>query len=195
MAYFKNGYWYYTRFEAGQEYPIYYRKPKSLDAVEEIMLNVNEMSVDHEFYNIGGLSVSPDNKLLAFSEDTASRRIYTIRFKNLESGEIYRDEIENVSCGAAWGNDNKTVFYTTKNEVTLLSEKIKRHAIGESVEDDMVVYQEKDPSFYIGVYGSKSGKYIIIANRSTLTNDYRILKADDPYGAFKQFTARESEML
>ena len=168
VPYFKNGYWYYTRFETGQEYPIYCRKKESLDAEEEIMLNVNEMAEGHEYYSVGGLSVSPDNTWLAYSEDTVSRRIYTIRFKNMETGEIHADEIANTQGGAAWTNDNKTVFYTEKNEVTLLSEKIKRHTVGEKVEDDEVVYHEKDPSFYIGVDRSKSGKYIIIGGRSTI---------------------------
>ena len=194
VPYFKNGYWYYTRYEVGQEYPILCRKPKTLDAGEEIMLNVNEMADGHEFYDIGGLSVSPDNKLMAFSEDTLSRRFYTLKFKNLESGEILNEEIKNTAGGAAWANDNKTVFYTTKNEVTLLTEKIKRHTLGEIIDDDEVVYHENDPSFYIGVYRSKSGKYIIIANRSTLSNDYQILSTDDPYGSFKQFAVRESNL-
>lgn len=195
VPYFKNGYWYYTRYEKDQEYPIYCRKKDAMDSEEEIMMNVNEMSVGHEFYNIGGLSVSPDNKLLAYSEDTLSRRIYTVRFKNLETGELLDDEITNTQGGAAWANDNKTVFYTSKNEVTLLSEKIRRHTLGADVKDDKVIYHEKNPSFYIGVNRSKSGEYIIITNRSTLVSDFHILNSNDPNGKFKQFAPREKDML
>jgi oligopeptidase B len=194
VPYFKNGYWYFTRFEKGQEYPIYCRKEKSLDAAEEIMLNVNELAQAYDYYKIAGLSVSPDNRILAFSEDTLSRRIYTIKFKDLETGKLLEDEINNVEGTAAWANDNRTVFYTSKNEVTLLSESIMRHTLGSDVTKDEVVYHEQDPSFYIGVYRSKSGKYIIIYNSSTLVSDFHILSTDDPKGQFRQFTKREKEM-
>jgi len=194
VPYIKNGYWYYTRFEVGQEYPIYCRKNRSLEAPEEILLNVNDLASGYDYYSVAGLSISPDNRLLAFSEDTLSRRIYTVKFIDLRTGEFLKDEIPNVQGVVAWANDNKTVFYTAKNEVTLLSEKIMRHSLGSDIQDDDVVYHEKDPSFYIGVHRSKSGKYIIIGNSSTLASDYHILSTDDPYGKFKQFTAREKEM-
>jgi oligopeptidase B len=195
VPYFKNGYWYYRRFEAGQEYPLYCRKKQSLDAPEEVMLNVNEQAAGYDYYNAGGLSVSPDNKILAFAEDTLSRRIYTIKFKNLETGKMLDDAIPNAQGGACWSNDNQTVFYTSKNEVTLLSEKIMRHQLGNPVSDDATVYHEPDKSFYIGVYRSKSGRYIIIGSGSTLVSDYRILSTDDPLGTFQQFTPREDDML
>ncbi len=195
VPYFKNGYWYYSRFETGQEYPVYCRKKGTPEATEEVMLNVNELAAGYDFYNVSGLSVSPDNKLLAFSEDTLSRRIYTMKFKNLETGQYLDDEIPNVQGGAAWASDNKTIFYTSKNEVTLLSEKIKRHELGSSSESDVTVYHESDPSFYIGVYRSKSGKYIFIYNESTLVSDYHILRSDNPTGDFMQFIPRETDML
>jgi oligopeptidase B len=195
VPYFKNGYWYFTKYETGQEYPVYCRKKASLDAAEEVMLNVNDLAKGYEFYNAGGLSVSPDNKILSFAEDTLSRRIYTIKFKNLETGELLEDVIPNTQGGAAWANDNKTVFYTSKNEVTLLSEKINSHELGTDVDQDVTVYNEEDPSFYIGVYRSKSGKFIIVENESTLVSDYHILSADDPAGKFRQFTPRETDML
>lgn len=193
VPYYKNGYWYYTRYETGQEYPVYCRRKETMDNEEEIMLNVNEMAKGHGFYNIGGLSVSPDNQLLAYAEDTLSRRIYTIKFKDLTTGKLLDDEINNTETDIAWANDNKTIFYTSKNEVTLLSEKIKRHTFGDT--NDTVVYHEEDPSFYIGVSRSRSGKYIFISNRSTLVNDYHILRTDNPLGAFRNFTAREKDML
>ena len=191
VPYFKNGYWYYSKYEEGKEYPIYCRKPGSLDAAEEVMLDANLEAGKYDYYSVRGLAVSPDNKILAFNEDTLSRRIYTVRFKNLETGEYLSDQLPNSDGGGAWANDNQTFFYTTKNKVSLLSEKIQRHTLGLPAEDDVVVYEEKDPSFYIGVYRSKSGKYIIIYNSSTLVSDYHILKADEPFSSFTQFSPRE----
>ena len=191
VPYFTNGYWYYTRYEKGKEYSIYCRKKGSLEAEEEIMLNVNSMARDHDFYQVTGLAVSKDNKLLAFGEDTLSRRIYTIKFKNLETGELLEDKIPNTEGSGAWANDNKTFFYTTKNEETLLSEEVYRHQLGSSVQQDELVYRETDPSYYIGVYKSKSDQFIIIWNSSTLSTDFRILEADNPGGRFRSFTTRE----
>jgi len=191
VPYFKNGYWYYTRYEEGQEYPIHCRKKGNLEAKEEVMLNVNLLAEGKDYYAASGLSVSPDNKLLAFAEDTVSRRIYTIRFKNLETGEMLSDQLENAEPGGAWAKDSKTFFYTTKNEVSLLSEKIWRHQVGDT--QDVMVYHEKDPSYYIGVYTSKSGEYIIIYSSSTLVSDYQILDANTPLADFKSFTPRGTD--
>ncbi len=191
VPYFKNDYWYYTRYEEGKEYPIYCRKKGSLESDEIILLNVNEMAEGHDYFNVGGFSVSKDNKILAFAEDTLSRRIYTVKFKNLETGEYLTDEIKGSNGGVAWANDNKTVFYTSKNEVTLLSEKILRHKLGQEQAVDALVYKEKDPSYYIGAYKSKSDEYIIIYNSSTLSSDYWILDANQPEGKFKNFSPRE----
>ncbi|MEQ9404028.1 MAG: S9 family peptidase [Cyclobacteriaceae bacterium] len=193
VPYFSNGYWYYTKYEEGGEYPIYCRKKGSLDNEEIVLMNVNEMAKGYEYYSAFNAGISPDNKILAYAEDTLSRRVYTIRFKNLETGELFEDQIENTTGGAAWANDNKTVFYTTKNKVSLLSEKIYRHKLGTSSTADVMVYHEKDPSYYIGAYKSKSDKYIIIYNSSTLVSDYRILNADNPNGEFKQFSPREDK--
>jgi oligopeptidase B len=190
VPYLKNGYWYYTRYSEGKEYPIYCRKKGNLEASEEILIDANERAEGHDYYNATALRISPDNKILAFAEDTLSRRIYNIRFKNLETGEMMPDLLTNAEPGGAWAKDNATFFYTTKNKVSLLSEKIWRHRLGNSAAKDELVYQEKDPSYYIGVYNSKSDDYIIIYNGSTLVNDYHILKADNPNGAFKQFIPR-----
>lgn len=190
VPFFKNGYWYYTRYEEGKEYPIYCRKKETLQAEEQVMLNGNELAVDHSYYKIASWEVSPDNKVIAFNEDTLSRRIYNVRFKNLETGEFLEDILPNSNGDAAWANDSKTIFYTTKNKVSLLSERIVRHKLGTPISQDQIVYHEKDPSYYIGVYKSKSDKYVIIYNSSTLVSDYHILNADDPSGKFKQFTPR-----
>ncbi|MCH7764548.1 MAG: S9 family peptidase, partial [Candidatus Marinimicrobia bacterium] len=193
VPYLDNGYWYYTRYEKGKEYPIYCRKNKLLENPEEILIDVNEWAEGHDYFSLTGLAVSPNNKYLAFSIDTLSRRIYTIKVKDLETGEILTDEIKSTQGGAAWANDNQTFFYTTKNEVTLLSEHIDRHKLGTPQSDDVRVYTEKDNSFYIRVYRSKSDKYIIIYNGSTLVNDYHILEADNPEGEFRSFFPRDTE--
>ncbi|MCF8361488.1 MAG: S9 family peptidase [Prolixibacteraceae bacterium] len=189
VPYFKNGYWYYTRYEEDKEYPIYCRKKETLESEEQILLDANNRAEGHNYYQAGGLSVSPDNKLLAFSEDTVSRRIYTIRFKNIESGEILPVVIDNTTGSGAWANDNKHFFYTSKDEVSLLSNKIWRHELGNN--NDVMVYEEKDPSYYIGVHRSKSGKYITIWNSSTLSSDYQLIDADKPLSATINFTPRE----
>lgn len=195
VPYFKNGYWYYSKYEEGKEYPIHCRKEKSLEAEEQILLDVNKFAEGQTYYSVGGLSVSPNNKILAFGEDNVSRRIYTIRFLNLETGELLPDRIENTTGGGAWANDNETYFFTTKDKISLLSDKIWRHKLGTKNSKDVMVFQEKDPSFYIGVYKSKSGKYIIITESSTITSDYHILNADTPEEKFKQFTERVPNML
>jgi len=192
VPYFKNGYWYYTRYEKGKEYPIYCRKNKSLENEEEVLLNVNDMAEGYEYYVATSLMVSPDNKILAYAEDTLSRRIYTIKFKNLETGEMLNDELINAESGGAWAKDNNTFFYTTKDETTLLSEKIWRHKLGSEQDQDEMVYEEKDNSYYTGVYNSKSDDYVIIYSTSTLTSDYQILRTDNPNGDFHQFTSRET---
>ena len=190
VPYLKNGYYYYSRYEKDKEYRIHCRKKGSLDANEEILLDENILAKGHDYFSIGGLSISPNNKWLAYGVDTVSRRVYEIRFKNLESGDILDETIENSTGGVAWANDNETVFYTSKNETTLLGEKIWRHKIGSNNLDKMV-YHETDETFYNGVYRSKSGKFIIIYHSSTLTTDYQILNADNPNGKFTRFTPRD----
>ncbi|MCX2742947.1 S9 family peptidase [Mangrovivirga sp. M17] len=185
-----NGYWYYSRFEENKEYPIYCRKEETLEAEEEIILDANKMAEGHEYFNVAGLEVSPDNKLLAFGVDTVSRRLYTLHIKNLETGELLPVTAANTSPGYAWADDNENIFYTSKNTETLLSEKVYRHNINE--QNDELVYEEKDQSFYIGVYREKTGKYIIIWNSSTTTSDYHLLESNNPQGEFKQFTKRSS---
>ena len=191
VPYHKNGYWYYVRFEEGKEHPIYCRKKGSLSAEEEILLDANIEAANHKFYQVAGLSVSPDNKILAFGEDTVSRRIYTIRFKNLETGEIMDDALTNTTGGAAWANDNQTVFYTTKDE-SLRPEKVFRHKLGQTT--DQEVYHENDETFVCGAYRSKSGQFIMIASGSTVSNEYRFLDANNPEGQFAVFQKRERDL-
>ncbi|MGQ7853447.1 S9 family peptidase [Pedobacter sp. WC2501] len=192
---FRNGYYYYSRTEDGQQYFKYCRKKGSLSAAEEILLDVDQLAKGHSYYSATGFSVSPDNKLLAFGVDQVSRRQYTINIKNLETGEMLKDVITNTEGGVAWANDNKTFFYTSKNPVTLLSEKIKKHVLGSDAKTDAVVYDEKDNTNYIGVGKSKNGKYIFIASQGTLTSEYKIVDADHPESPFKVFAARSKDVL
>jgi len=193
VPYLKNGYYYYSRYEEKKEYAIYCRKKGFLDAEEEVMLDGNELAEGYDYFAVGGMSVSPDNNWLAYGIDTLSRRFYTIYFKNLSTGNILEQVVPNTTGNIAWANDNKTVFYTLKNKITLLSEKIYRHKIGSDPVKDVLVYKEDDIEYYTGVYRSKSGKYIIIWNGSTLVSDYHILSADNPDGYFVNFTPRGTE--
>ena len=185
VPYKENGYYYYTKTEAEKEYFLLCRKMGSLNADEEIMLNVNEMAEGYEYYALGGASVSKNNKLVAFGVDTLSRREYTIYFKNLETDEVLEDAIPLTTGGAVWANDDKTVYYTLKDDVTLRSEKIMKHVLGTPTEDDEVVYYEEDETFSVFIYKTKSQDYLIIGSESTLTSEYRYLDANHPEGEFK----------
>lgn len=190
VPYKKNGYYYYTRYEEGKEYPIYCRKMGSLDAEEEIMLNVNEMAEGYAYYAAGGLSISPNNRYLSYGVDTVSRRKYTIHIKDLETGEILEDYIPLTTGSSTWANDNKTLFYTVKDEQTLRSKSIHKHMRGTSAAEDQVVYNEEDETFSTYVYKTKSEQYIVIGSGSTLTTEYRVLDADNPGGEWKVIQPR-----
>lgn len=191
VPYKLDGYWYITRYEEGKEYPIYSRKKESLNAEEELLFDCNQMAEGHEFFNLRGVSISPDNSMASFGTDTISRRQYNIQVKSLKSGEIYPDIIENTTGSSVWANDNKTLFYTKKDPVTLRSDRIFKHVLGTSSDEDELVFQEKDSTYNTFVYKTKSRKYIVIGSSSTLTSEYRILDADDAEGEFKVFSPRE----
>jgi oligopeptidase B len=190
VPYLYNGYYYITRYEKGKDYPIYSRKKGSLDAKEEILFNCNELAQGHAYFQLGGLSVSPDNKLATFGTDIVGRRIYTIGVKNLETGEILADKIENTTGGAVWANDNKTIFYSHQDKVTLRSDKVYKHKINSDAAADILVYYEKDDTFNVDVSKSKSKKYLVIESHSTLTTEAQILEADNPDGKFRVFQKR-----
>ncbi len=190
VPYKLNGYWYLTRFETGKDYPVYSRKKESLETSEEILFDVNKMAEGFEYYSLGGLNVSQNNKLIAFGVDTLSRRKYTIQVKNLATGELYPEKIENTTGGSTWANDNKTLYYTKKDEQTLRSYQIYKHILGTDPAEDELIYEEKDETFNTYVYKSKSREYIIIGSSSTLTTEYRFLKADNPEGEFSVFQPR-----
>ena len=192
---FKNGYFYYTRTEDGKQYYKYCRKKGSLDAKEEILLDVDKMAEGHAYYAATGFDVSEDNRFLAFGQDLVSRRQYTICIKDLQTGQLLRDAIENTEGDPCWANDNKTIFYTAKNPVTLLSEKIKRHTLGSDAKNDVLVYEEKDKSNYIGVEKSKNGRYIFIASQATMSSEFRFVDAARPTDPFKLFQPRMKDVL
>ncbi|MEM9916793.1 MAG: S9 family peptidase [Bacteroidota bacterium] len=193
VPYKKNGYFYLTRYETGKEYPIYSRKKGNLEASEEIMLNVNQLAEGYDYFSIAALSVSPDNRLLAYGEDTVSRRIYTIRIKNLESGENVEDVIPNTTGRAVWANDNKTLFYTVKDEA-LRSYKIFKHRLGTAPEEDVEVFHEKDETFSCFVTKTRSQKFITIGSFQTVSNEYHLIDADDPDKPMRVFQPRERKL-
>ncbi|HET8854664.1 MAG TPA: oligopeptidase B, partial [Salinimicrobium sp.] len=185
VPYKYNGYWYITKFEKGKNYPVYFRRKDAPDAPLEEMFDVNEMAGDSDFYSLSGISISPDNRLAAFAVDDVGRRNYTIRIKDLHTKKLLPEEITCTTGGSTWASDNKTLFYARKDEETLRSNEIYRHILGEQPKGDKLVFKEYDETFHSYVYKSKSRKYIIIGSDSTLTSEYRILKADDPHGEFK----------
>ena len=191
VPYKKDGYYYITRFKKGNEYPIYIRKKGNLNADDDIMFDVNIMAKDFDYYQLGGISISTNNTIAAYGVDTVSRRIYTIRFKNLETGELYDDVIEGTTGGCTWANDNKTVFYTRKDEQTLRSFKVFKHILGTDSADDIEIYHEEDDTFNTFVYKTKSKKYLVIGSSHSISSEYRILDANTPNGEFKIFQERE----
>ncbi|AXB57256.1 S9 family peptidase [Flavobacterium fluviale] len=190
VPYFYNGYFYVTRFETGQDYPIFARKKGSLSAEEEILFNCNEMAKGHAYFKLGGLSISPDNKFASFGVDIIGRRIYTIQIKNLETGEILADKIENVTGASVWANDNNTIFYVRQDQVTLRADKVFKHKLNTESEKDVLVFDEVDDTFNVSISKEKSRKYIVIGSGSTLTTEYRILNSNNPDGEFTVFQPR-----
>lgn len=193
VPYKHNGYWYITRYETGQEYPIHTRRKGSLDAPEEILFNVNDLARDFSYYHLGGINITENNELAAFGQDTLSRRIYTIQIKNLKTGELLPDKLENTTGSSVWAADNKTLFYTRKDE-TLRPYQIWKHTLGTPQSEDVLVYQEDDDTFNAYVYKTKSRKYIIIGSGSTVSDEYRFIPADQPNAKWNLFSPRERDL-
>ena len=194
VPYEKNGYYYITKYETGKQYPVYTRKKTSLEAKEEIIIDVNELAAGHEYYALTGLNVNQLNTVAAYGVDTVSRRQYDIQFKNLETGEVYPEVIKNTTGNTAWTNDNKTVFYAKKDPKTLRSDEIYKHVLGTDVSEDELIFEEKDEAFWAFAYKSKSKRFIIIGSYSTLSTEYRYLDANDPNGEFKIIHPREKDL-
>ena len=187
-------YYHYTRYEEGKEYPLFCRKKHSLEATEEILLDCNALAEGHAFFDIGEVSLSEDDRLLAYSVDTVGRRIYTAYIKNLDTGELVGESIPGTSGNLVWAGDNVTLFYGVKDE-TLRPCKIMRHRLGTPVADDVEVYCESDETFVCYVSKTKSKKYLIINSESTLSSECRILENDHPEGVFRVFQERQQDML
>lgn len=197
VPYTLDGFSYYTRYEEGQEYPIYCRKivmkgTENQSSKEEIILNVNDLAKGHEFCQASPAGVSPDNKILAFFIDTVGRRKFTLQFKDLQTGKLLADKIVDAS-GFAWANDGKTVFYGKKDALTLRSYQVYKHQLGYDPAEDALIFEEKDEIYSSFVYRTKSKKYIIIGSGSTLSSEYRYIDADNPNGEFKLFLPRDRE--
>ncbi|MCS3810566.1 S9 family peptidase [Xanthomonas sp. 4461] len=193
VPYRERGYWYYTRFEAGKDYPIQARRKGSMEAPEEVLLDVNQMAQGKGYFSVGEAEVSQDNRLLAWADDAVGRRQYTIRFKNLDTGEIYPDTVEGVSPNVVWADDNKTVFYVENDPETLLTVRVKKHVLGTASKDDVLVYEEKDDSFYMGVGRTRDDKYITIGVESTVSSETRYALAAKP-DTFKVLAKRERDV-
>jgi len=194
VPYFYNGYYYITRFEKGKDYPIFSRKKESLEAEEEIMFDCNVMAEGQSYFHLRGINVSEDNQWVAFGVDTVSRREYTLQVKNLITGELSPISIEKTTGSSTWAADNKTLFYSRKDEVTLRADKIYKHKLGTSIAQDVLVYFEEDDTFDTHIFKEKSRKYLVIGSESTLTSEYRILESNNPDGEFRIFQERVREV-
>ncbi len=188
---FEDGWWYYTRFENGRQYPIEARRKGSMDAPEEILIDGNERAVGHNFYQLANTAVSEDGRILGVAEDIVGRREYTVRFKDLASGQWLADEIPAVGPAIVFADDNRTVYVVEEDKTTLLPYQIKRHVLGRPYAQAELVYEEKDNTFGVGVQRSKSDRYIMIYVGSTLTTELRLGSAADPRANFQVYLPRE----
>jgi oligopeptidase B len=193
VPYRERGYWYYSRFETGQDYPIYARRKGSMDAPEEVLLDVNVMAKGKDYFSVGDWVVSQDNKMLAWAEDDVGRRQYTVRVKNLETGEVYEDRIGGVSPNLVWADDNRTLFYIEKDLETLLTKRVKKHVLGTPASQDVLVYEEEDESFYMGIGRTRDDRFICIGVESTVSSESRCTPAANP-GAFTVLAPRERDV-
>ena len=193
VPYRLNGYYYYQRFEKGQDYRVYCRKRGALDAPEEVMLDANELARGHDYFDLRSPDVSSSNDLLAYAVDTVGRRIYTIHFRNLASGERLETVIPGVTGNLAWAEDNRTLFYAKQHPETLRSYQIWRHVLGTDPTQDELVHEEADETFSAYVWKTKSRAFVIIGSFQTLSNEYRFLDASQPGGEFTLFLPRERD--
>lgn len=193
LPYFFNKYWYIVRFEIGKEYPIFSRKFQTLEHAEEILIDVNVLAENQKFFEIGSVAVSPNNKMMSFSSDTMGRRIYKINFKNLETGEILQDQISNTTGKAVWANDNEHVFYTRKDD-SLRAYQVFMHQLGTDSSQDVLVFHEKDETFDVNVFKTKSLEYIFIASSSTISDEHRFIPADNVLAEWKVIQPRIDDL-
>jgi oligopeptidase B len=195
LPYKYKGYYYYTRFEKGKEYAINCRKKGTLQAKEEILIDQNELAKGKKYFALGALSISTNKQIMAYATDTVGRRIYNVYFKDLSTGKMLPDVIQNVTGNIVWANDNKTLFYSRQDLQTLRSFQIYKHVLGTDSSKDELVYEEKDVQFSCYIGKSKSDKYLMIISNSTLSSEIRYLEADKPNGSFKVFLPRQKDHL
>jgi oligopeptidase B len=193
VPYLDRGYWYYRRYDLGDEYPVYARKSGSLEAPEEVLLDLDELARGRDFYDVAALEISPDNRLLAYAEDTVGRRQYTLRFKDLATGRTLPDVIPNVEDAVAWTADNRSVLYIEKDPQTLLGNRVRRHVLGTDPASDLLVFEEADESFYVDVGATKDGRYLYIHSQSTVSSEQRCADAADPRLEFRVILPRERD--
>jgi oligopeptidase B len=192
VPYRRRGYWYYTRFEAGKDYPILARRKETMQAPEEIMLDQNAMAAGKAYFQVGDTEVSPDNRLLAWAEDDIGRRQYVLHIKDLTTGEIFADRVENIEPNLVWADDNRTVFYVEKNPTTLLGNRVKTHTLGAAAVQDKLIYEEKDDAYYISLSRTRSEKFICISLESTVSSEQRCTSAAAP-GTFVVIAPRQRD--
>lgn len=204
----KDGYWYYTRYASGQEYPIHARRSDAAGvdaqsiqsanakgdfAGETVLLNVNELAQNHDYYSAFPSAISHDNRLLVWAEDISGRRQYTLRIKDLSGGEDLPDVLPGTSGNAVWADDGKTLFYVENDPDTLLTVRVKKHILGTDAAMDETVYEEADDSFYMGLARSRDDRYLLITLENTVSGEVRYTPADNP-GEFKVLAARERDV-
>ena len=208
VPYRERGWWYYARFVTGKDYPVHARRKDGpgVDAVsiqaanaagdfagEQVLLDVNALGEGKDYYNVGDYEVSQDNRLLAYADDTNGRRQYTIRFKNLDTGEILPDTVTNAEPNLVWSDDGRTLFYVDKDPETLLSKRVKAHVLGTPSSQDALVYEEEDDSFYMGIGRSRDDRFICISVESTVSSEMRCTPAASP-GVFTVLAPRERDV-
>ncbi|MEN2433933.1 S9 family peptidase [Weeksellaceae bacterium A-14] len=193
LPYFFNGYWYIVKYTDGKEYPAFYRAKGMLSAPEELILDVNQLAENEKFFDVGSVSVSMDNRLACFSTDNIGRRIYTLNFKNLITGEYLQDQIANTTGKAVWANDNRHIFYIRKDK-NLRAFQVYMHELGTDSSQDILVFHEKDDTFDVNVYKTKSLKYIFISSSSTVSDEHRFIPADNVLADWKIVQPREDDL-
>ena len=191
VPYRRRGHWYYRRFSAGDDYPIYARRAGTLEAPEQVLLDLRELALGHEYYDVAEAEVSPDDRFLAYTEDTVGRRQYTIRVKDLATGALLPDVVENVEEAIVWAADSRTLLYVEKDPETLLGLRVRKHVLGTDPASDELLYEEDDESYYTSVGHTKDHAYLLIFSSSTVTTEVRYARADDPQLEFRVLLPRE----
>ncbi len=193
VPYLLNGYWYFSKMETGESYPYFYRR-KDGSSRDELMFNVNELAAGHEFYKLTSLNISPNNELVSYGVDIVGRREYTIFIKNLTTGEVFNEQLEQTTGGAVWANDNKTLFFTRKDAKTLRANQIFKYEIHKAPATNELIFQEDEETFNCFVYKTMSERFIMIKSSSTLSDEVRFIEADLPDSSFKIIQERQPEM-